>query len=180
MMKKHIVVASHNPVKIEAVKRGFERLFPDTEIAIEGVSVDSGVSDQPMSDEETRTGAHNRAANAREKIPNADFWFGVEGGIERHNDGMQSFAWIAACSDGQFGESRTTTFQLPPEVVKLVEEGLELGDADDKVFGKTNSKQENGAVGLLTHNAITRTLLYEQAVCLALIPFVRPELFPRK
>lgn len=180
MMRKHIVVASRNPVKIEAVKRGFEKLFPDTEIEMEGVSVESGVPDQPMSDEETRAGARNRAANAREKFPDADFWFGVEGGIERHNDGMQSFAWIAACSNGRVGESRTTTFQLPPEVVKLVEEGLELGDADDRVFGRTNSKQENGAVGLLTHNAITRTLLYEQAVCLALIPFVRPELFSKK
>jgi non-canonical (house-cleaning) NTP pyrophosphatase len=41
----------------------------------------------------------------------------------------------------------------------LVESGKELGDADDIVFGKSNSKQQNGAVGILTHDIITRTAL---------------------
>ena len=57
------------------------------------------------------------------------------------------------------------------QVRELVEQGLELGDADDLVFGESNSKQQNGAVGLLTDNVETRTSLYEQAVVLALIPF---------
>jgi hypothetical protein len=37
------------------------------------------------------------------------------------------------------------------EVRRLVrDEGLELGHADDLVFGRTNSKTTNGACGLLT------------------------------
>jgi non-canonical (house-cleaning) NTP pyrophosphatase len=54
---------------------------------------------------------------------------------------------------------------------------MELGDADDEIFGASNSKQQNGAVGLLTENAVTRTTLYEQAVIMALIPFKNPELY---
>jgi non-canonical (house-cleaning) NTP pyrophosphatase len=55
---------------------------------------------------------------------------------------------------------------------------MELGDADDVVFGRTNSKQENGAVGLLTENVIDRTAYYVQALILALIPFKNSVLYP--
>jgi len=55
--------------------------------------------------------------------------------------------------------------------------GMELGTANDLVFSQTNSKQKNGAVGLLTHNKVDRTELYRQAVILALIPFVNPDLY---
>ena len=36
---------------------------------------------------------------------------------------------------------------------------------------RSNSKQDNGAVGLLTDSVIDRAQLYEQAMILALIPF---------
>ncbi|MFK7922789.1 MAG: DUF84 family protein [Bacteroidia bacterium] len=61
----------------------------------------------------------------------------------------------------------------------MVRSGIELGIADDKVFGKANSKQKNGAVGLLTHDLIVRETLYAPAVILALIPFVQADLYPQ-
>ena len=51
------------------------------------------------------------------------------------------------------------------------------GDADDVVFERSNSKQANGAVGLLTGDVITRASLYAHAVVLALIPFRNMELY---
>ncbi len=45
------------------------------------------------------------------------------------------------------------------------------------VFGRTNSKQGNGAVGLLTGDVIDRAAYYVHAVILALIPFRNPELY---
>jgi non-canonical (house-cleaning) NTP pyrophosphatase len=62
-------------------------------------------------------------------------------------------------------------------VAILVREGMELGDADDIVFAKSNSKQQNGAVGLLTNDVITRKSLYLPAVQMAFIPFLNPELY---
>jgi non-canonical (house-cleaning) NTP pyrophosphatase len=59
----------------------------------------------------------------------------------------------------------------------LIEEGIELGEADDIVFGMTNSKQESGAVGLLSGDVITRTTYYEHAVVLALLPFKNQDLY---
>ncbi len=75
------------------------------------------------------------------------------------------------------GKSRTGTFRLPEPVARLVREGRELGEADDVVFGRSNSKQEEGAVGLLTGNVIDRAALYEHAVILALAPFKNPDLY---
>ena len=166
-----IVVASENPVKIDAVSRGFHRMFPGIGFKIQGIGVESGVSDQPMSDQASRKGAVNRAENARKLVPQADYWVGVEGGCESLEEDLVAFAWIVVMGESLMGSARTAQFRLPKEVQRLVEGGLELGDADDKVFGRKNSKQKSGAVGLLTSDVVTRTTLYEQAVVLALIPF---------
>ena len=78
----HIVVASRNPVKVDATRRAFNELFPEVSLEVGSVEVESGVSDQPVSDEETRRGARTRAMNASQAEPDADFWVGMEGGIE--------------------------------------------------------------------------------------------------
>jgi len=170
-----IIVASKNPVKINAVKEGFQSYFLKTEI--EGVSIDSGVPDQPMSDEETLLGARNRVGNSRKHFPRNDFWVGIEGGVERDEFGLTAFAWVVIQSNEQTGEARTTTFRLPEKVARLIDQGFELGHANDRIFGEHNSKQNSGAVGLLTNDKITRTELYRQAVQLALIPFINKELY---
>jgi len=177
MRMKKIIIASHNPVKAEAVRSGFQRLFPDEEFQVEGISVTSGVSDQPMTDKEAYDGATTRAKNAQKAVPDAAYWVGVEGGCDYQEGAMVAFAWIVIIMDGMQGSTRTALFRLPRKVQALVESGLELGDADDLVFGRENSKQKSGAVGLLTQDVETRTSLYEQAVILALIPFKNPELY---
>jgi inosine/xanthosine triphosphatase len=173
-----VIVASTNPVKVNATRVGFEQAFPDALLIVSGVSVPSGVSDQPMTDDETHTGALNRAHRALESTPTADYAVGVEGGCAIVVDGkMQVFAWIVIRHrDGLQGEAKTGTFYLPQEVATLVQGGTELGHADDIVFGRNNSKQENGSVGLLTGNLITRETYYTHAVLLALIPFINPAL----
>lgn len=153
-------------------------MFPGETFEVQGVSVASGVSDQPMSDSETLEGAWNRSHRAADAAPDADFWIGIEGGIEDKMGEMESFAWIVIKSrDGKIGKGRTCTFFLPHKIAELIREGKELGEADDIVFARTNSKQENGAVGLLTHNVIDRTHYYTDAVVLALIPFVNKDLY---
>lgn len=171
----NVIVASENPVKINAVKKGFEAFFCDVEI--ECVSASSGVSTQPLTDKETLMGARNRAIEARKKIHDADFWVGIEGGVQAEENGLSAFAWIVIYGAGKTGEARTATFMLPGKVGHLVAGGLELGTANDLIFRESNSKQKNGAVGLLTQNAIDRTELYRQAVILALIPFVNSGLY---
>ena len=172
-----VVVSSLNPVKSDAVEKGFRRMFPHEQLNIVQTTVESGVSDQPMTDSDSRKGASNRALNARNAVPDGDFWVGVEGGCDYLDDDMVAFAWIVVQGNERRGSARTALFRLPKEVQRLVESGLELGLADDQVFGEENSKQNSGAVGLLTGDVVTRTTLYEQAVILALIPFKNQELY---
>jgi inosine/xanthosine triphosphatase len=165
-------------VKIHAVLNGFQKMFPKEIFEIEGVSVPSGVSDQPKSDSETFQGAWNRAENASHEIATADFWVGIEGGIEEKGLEMEAFAWVAIKSKRKkFAKGRTGTFFLPTKIAELIKQGKELGEADDIVFGRKNSKQENGAVGILTDNAVDRTTYYAEAVVLALIPFKNEQLY---
>ena len=173
-MKKQIVVASHNPVKIEAALGGFARMFPEETFELLPVNVPSNVSAQPMSSAETLQGAINRAEAAARLHPQAEYCVGIEGGIEPDGDALAAFAWIVVRSAGQMGKGRTGTFYLPPAVAALIHQGKELGEADDIVFQRSNSKQENGAIGLLTNNVIDRKRLYEEAVVMALIPFRNP------
>lgn len=177
-MNKKVIIASRNPVKVSAVKKGFKEMFRQESFDFEGISVPSGVQDQPMDNFSTMTGALNRANNAMAETPNADFWVGIEGGIEKLSEReMQAFAWIVIRSRQCVGKGKTGTFFLPYEIITLIDEGKELGEADDIVFGQSNSKQKNGAVGLLTENVINRTDLYAQGVVLALIPFKKPEYY---
>jgi len=175
---RRVVVASLNPVKLASVRSGFMAMFTRQEFDFEMFAAPSGVSSQPRSNAETLTGARNRACHAAQERPDAEFWVGVEGGVEEFEGQMTSFSWAYIKSAHKSGQARSATFFLPPVVSHLLHQGIELGEADDRVFGRVNSKQENGAVGILTENVIDRTRLYEQAVILALIPFKNEALYP--
>lgn len=174
-----MIVASLNPVKIDCARRGFEKLFPGVPLDVSGVEVPSGVSPQPYDSAETLQGALNRARNARSASPQAQYWVGIEGGIEDVGGEMAVFAWVVVLSENRCGKGRSGTFFLPQPLADLVRGGKELGEADDLVFGRVNSKQANGAIGLLTGDVIDRAGYYEHAVIMALIPFKNPQLYPQ-
>lgn len=174
MSVKTVIVASLNPAKINAVKSAFEATFPKQAFNFSGVSVDSGVADQPMSNQETHTGALNRVVNAKAECVDADYYVGLEAGIE----GSVTFAWMVVESQTQRGESRSASLMLPPVVIEKLQHANELGDVMDEVFGTENIKQKGGAISLLTHDLLTRSSVYHQALILALIPFANPEHFP--
>jgi inosine/xanthosine triphosphatase len=173
-----ICVASANPVKIEAALAGFRLLFPHEAWSASGMPAPSGVPEQPAGDEETLLGARNRARAAQQLAPEADWWVGIEGGVLWRGSRLEAFAWAAVWDGAREGYARTAAFELPPAVAELIRAGLELGQADDQVFGTVNSKQQGGAIGLLTGDAMTRSGLYTPAVVMALIPFRNPELYP--
>lgn len=170
-----VVVASANPVKLGAAQQAFEAALPDEKIVVESVSVASGVGDQPASDAETRRGAQTRAKNAADAMPDADFWVGMEGGTEAIDGRLTAFAWmVVRAPDGKTGEARSVTLPLPSAVKALVDEGLELGVANDRVFSTVNSKQGGGAFGLLTDGRYTRESVYAETLAVAMLPLVHP------
>lgn len=166
-----IKVASANPAKIAAVESAFAAVFPEQTLEVEGIAVPSGVADQPMSSEETLTGAMNRIAALA--LYQADFRVAIEAGL----DGEFTFAWMVIEHQGKIGKARSASLMLPPVALAELKQGKELGDVMDALFDQTNIKQKGGAIALLTQNKLSRSSVYHQALILAMIPFLNKDLF---
>ncbi|WP_019677269.1 inosine/xanthosine triphosphatase [Arsukibacterium perlucidum] len=167
-----IAVASANPAKINAVSQCFHTNFPEQTLTVIGIAVPSGVAEQPLSSAETLLGAQNRLQALKQQTQ-ADYYVAIEAGLD--ND--MTFAWMLIEHSGKLGKARSASLMLPPAALQLLAEGQQLGDAMDQLFGTTNIKQAGGAIGLLTHNQLSRASVYQQALTLALIPFLNPERF---
>ena len=118
---KKVIIASKNPVKINATKKAFEEVFND-HFEFEGVSADSLVSDQPMSNEETLKGATNRLDNIQNL--EADYFVSIEGGVDLLDNNYEAFAWIVISDKNKISKAKTATFPLPLKISKLIQRGL--------------------------------------------------------
>lgn len=176
-MENKVVVASTNPVKIDAVKAAFESYWPQG-FEFEGLSVPSGVADQPLTDQETLRGARNRVAAIRREAPHAAFWVGVEGGVQLTESGIyEAFGWMVIANSQKESISRSASFSLSTPMSQAIENGAELGPLMDEIFKDSMIKHKGGAVGMLTNGIVDRKSLYLQPLQLALIPFVQMELY---
>lgn len=166
-----IKVASANPAKIKAVASAFAELFPAETLDVQGIAVQSGVADQPMTSDETLLGAMNRVAELAGVV--ADFRVAIEAGL----DGDFTFAWMVIEHQGKLGKARSASLMLPPAALAQLKQGKELGDVMDTMFNQDNIKQKGGAIALLTQNKLSRSSVYHQALILAMIPFLNSDLF---
>lgn len=173
-----ITVGTKNPVKINAVNLAFQRMFPQQSIEVDSYEVDSGVSNQPMSDAECVQGAQNRAKLSLDQNKNAMYGVGLEGGVDQVSGEWYDCGWCAIVNQqGIIGLASSARTSTPESIMKQLRSGHELGEVIDELFGRTNAKQAEGHFGLMTNNAVTRTDAYIQAVCLAFSRFLHPEIF---
>ncbi|MCE9677736.1 inosine/xanthosine triphosphatase [Shewanella sp. AS1] len=177
-----ITVGSKNPVKIGAAQKAISQLFPDAKVDCQGVAAPSGVADQPMTDEETRLGAINRARYCQQRgelDPNltADLYIAMEGGVDRFKHGPATFAYMAIIHADKLAIGRSAQLPLPESVYRALEHGEELGNVMDALFNTVNIKQKGGAIGLFTNNQTNRESVYTQALILAMSPLLHPTLF---
>ena len=163
----HVVSATTNPAKIQAILRAFDEIFGAGSCHIEAIGVESGVPEQPFGSEETRAGARNRVANARAAAPDADFWVAIEAGI----DEGATFSWVVIESREQRGEARSATLPLPEIILEKVRAGEALGPVMSQYTGIDEIGRKEGAIGVFTAGKLTRSGVYHQAVILALSPF---------
>lgn len=151
-----IAIGSKNPAKITAV----EEAFKDHHFDIMAVDAASGVSEQPMSDEETIKGALNRAIEAAEKA-GASIGIGLEGGVQQTPHGLLLCNWGALTAKGRkpiiAGGARLL---LPEEVAEKVLAGNELGPVMDEYAKKQNVRKNEGAVGIFTNGQVNRSEMF--------------------
>lgn len=173
-----ILMGTKNPGKIEGAKQAFEKYFENVEI--EGIAVDSEVSNQPINGEIFQ-GAKNRIKNlkqyAKENHIEADFYISSEAGI------MNFFGeWIdingAVIEDKNGFQSVGTSqgFQVPDKYMDEIRE-TELGRVMDKLFNKDGLNKGKGGISYLTRDEISRIDLTRNAFIMALIEHINGELW---
>jgi inosine/xanthosine triphosphatase len=151
-----VAIGSKNPAKINAVKEAFK----DYHCEIIPIDAQSGVSEQPLSDEETIKGAVNRAIQAAE-LGEADIGIGLEGGVQQTPYGLMLCNWGALAAKGRepiiAGGAR---LPLPEEVARQLLIGAELGPVMDEYAKKQNVRKNEGAVGIFTNGQINRSEMF--------------------
>ena len=170
-----VAIGSTNPTKVAAVESIVKQMWPDAEIV--ALAVSSGVSEMPMSDNETITGARNRARAAR-TAAHADLGIGLEGGVHSDPLGLLLQGWVVVTDgNGREGVAGAGRLPLPPMIADRVLAGEELGPVMDDLLDESNVKAKGGAVGALTGGLIPRTLSFSLGVGYAMAPFVAPEFY---
>lgn len=178
-----IIVASTNPQKIKAVSSLIPKYDFLAGASIEGVSADSGVSDQPRSLEETVQGAINRAKSA---FKNTDYSFGIESGlmeVPRTKSGIMDVCVCAIFDGKNIHLGLSSAFEPPQKVVDLMRtKGMNMSDACLEAGLTTNPQlgASEGLIGILTRGRMNRLAYTAQAVTTALIHLENAYLFEVK
>ena len=143
---------------------------------VEGLAAASDVPDQPHGDDETIRGAKTRAERARD-ASGADLGVGIEGGVVELPDGsLRTCAWaVVVDRGGRTGTGGSLAMPLPPAIAAMIAEGLELGDAMDRLVGGKGTKYGAGASGVFTAGLVNRQAAYETLVTYALAPWLGAE-----
>ncbi|WP_226670189.1 DUF84 family protein [Metabacillus litoralis] len=154
-----IAIGTKNPTKVNAVTTAFSQHLKGDFISVD---VPSNVSDQPLSDNETMSGAINRAKNARD-AENSDIGVGLEGGLVKTDFGYFLCNWGAVVDKHlQPIVAGGARIIIPNEIGDLVFNGLELGDVMDQYVKKHNVRQKEGAIGIFTNGLVDRTKMFTE------------------
>lgn len=173
---ERVAVGSTNPVKVGSARRIFAELFAEVDVI--GISVPSEVSNQPVGEAETALGALNRAKAAL-AATGADWGIGLEGGVmfDEHEACWMVNVCAVVHRDGRTSVGKGAQFELPPVIARGVRAGGEVGHLVDDLMGLHNSKQQGGAIGVLTNGLVVREDLFAHTVAAALVRFLHPELY---
>jgi inosine/xanthosine triphosphatase len=171
-----IAVGSKNPTKILPVQDVFLKHFPKA--IVKGVSVNSGVSEQPMNIDEMYKGALARAKAALHKVKGSRFGVGIEGGLHK-----QSFGWfehslvVIVNKKDQVGIGASGGLVLPEIIMDHIHKGKNLEEAIDSHF-KTNKIGEGiGMFGIFTKGVVTRSEGVKHGVAFALARFLHEDVY---
>ncbi len=164
------------PSKTECNQKYFREIYGAIDISPR--DVDSGVPDQPFGMDETIKGAVNRAKNSYSA--DVDLSIGIESGLMQtpHTiTGYIDLQWCAIFDGDNITLGVSSGFEYPPEVVKEVLNGVEVGDVMDRITGIDNLGTKKGAVSHLSMDMLNRTENTEQCVLTAMIPRMNKDIY---
>lgn len=163
----YIAVGSTNIVKINAVIAGVSHIWPEAQV--EGFETESGVSEQPMTDEETKTGSINRAIlalNMLEQVHQGTLFgkgelmlgVGLEGGVDMTPEGLMNVVWCSVVDqEERIYSTSGARFLLPASIANPIVAGGEMGPVMDQLIKGENVKKKQGMIGVVTDGFFSRT-----------------------
>ena len=183
-----IAVGSKNPVKIQAVKQAFNRLFPHLHVHVMAYAVCSAATDQPIGMDQILHGATHRAAQVRElcshsnfdpSSPHPEYYVGIEAGFVPLPDTRYLNFQFCVIQDNEGHETigSGSGLSFPPTIIKrlIADRTLELADLMASISHNADIKHQEGAVGFYSQGLINRLEITQQSVEMALIPFKSKE-----
>lgn len=168
-----LLIGTRNPGKIQGAKEAFKNYF--NEFDIEGISVSSDVSEEPVNNE-IYEGARNRVDNlikyAKDNNLAADYFLGVESGITNLLG-----KWVIiniAVIKNKFGYESWGTSPAFPVPNKYVNEiiNTDLGKVMDNIFKENDLRSGKGGISFLTNDVISRIDMTKEAFVMALIQHI--------
>lgn len=176
-----IAVGSENKAKNLAVLKAFRTAYPKTVLQIKGFNVESGIADQPTTDEESIQGAINRANGALARLATARFGVGLEGNTVTIANRMYLHGWAAIVErdNDTAGIGHSSGLELPQNLRQGIEEGKELGPLLQAMLGDKDNEIRHtlGTNGVLSDGLYTREQEFIDATTVALARFVKPDLY---
>jgi inosine/xanthosine triphosphatase len=186
-----VAIGSLRPPKVEAVRAVMAKIMCLCGYRREAISyiareVESGVAVMPLSVQEIRRGAYNRAMEARRRVEEetgpVDFAIGLEGGLfilsaeDKEHIHLQSWAFVHHNGAGYYGSSMS--MPVPMAVAReVLENKRELGEVIDGFAKRQEVRNRDGAFGVFSLGLLTRQQAFELALLGALAPFYHKKLY---
>ena len=194
----YIAVGSLRAPKLDGARAALALVGPELSsgatIEVVGAEVPSGVGHTPSSREESMKGARNRAEAlaklGRERNQPWAYCVGLEGGLDVIHESisetrrrivfLESWAYVLDRSGvGAYG--RSAGIELPDALAaEVLDRGVELSAAMDRLAGGTGIRNAQGAWGVLTNNAVKRQDAFQTAVIAAFAKFFNAAVYSRK
>jgi inosine/xanthosine triphosphatase len=157
-----------------------------------GIEVESGVSAQPFSAEETLLGARLRSKALQSIVKNTSkddicaklglsngfeqyYTVGVEGGIEKVADLWLESGYIVIVNEkGIECVGTSARFQLAEFVIEDLNTGKELCEVVEVLSGLSDVRSKQGYMGMITNDLLGRVRAYIHGVLFAFAKFHSP------
>lgn len=185
---RRVRVGSTKAPKIEAVRSALVGFVSGVEV--DGVDVESGVSEQPVGLDEIAAGARNRARRALDVsgARECDLGIGIEDGLVELSLGGQTEVLNIGCACVTDGERESlglsSGFAYPPAcTAPALREREDIGSVFDRLWHVYRPDGEGppgagiGNIGKLTMGVLPRSEYGRHAVVCALVKFLHPNLY---
>ncbi|GAC1392141.1 MAG: inosine/xanthosine triphosphatase [Candidatus Saccharimonadales bacterium] len=174
----NIVLGSENMPKRRAVESAFTKAFPELDVSVICLKTNSGVSSHPISASEALHGAINRVNHAHSKVPHADYYVGIEGGLLQADNRAWEIGWVAIRNaEGVMATGLSAGIEIKGHILQAILGGTELNDVLEDIYGRSNIGNSSGFYGLATDDIVTRQQAYAHGLHFAISQFKHPELY---